>query len=157
MKLFKSLGKLDKMREEINVDDLSKLDDINIITTLKSIISDRMSGWEIKSGTSIDVIKKDNGVGLKLSCFYNFSDGNFTISSLFLTYFPKSSSYIQTGLKNKSLLTDEMVDFFYKIYYNSQIKSLELSKKEMEIKNNILQNIIGKANIRDSRLNDLLN
>ena len=50
-----------------------------------------------------------------------------------------------------------MIDFFYMIYYNQQIKAIDLSKKEIELKNKTLQNVIGKTNLRDSKLDDLLN
>jgi hypothetical protein len=160
IKLFKKLtsDKTDKVREEINVDDISSIDDSNIITTIKSIILDDINGWEVKfDPSSINITKKNNGTGLKLSYYYSFYNSEFSISNLFLTYFPKDSSYIQTNLKNKKLLTGDMIDFFYKIYYNQQIEAINLSKKEMELKNKTLQNVIGKANLRDSKLDDLLN
>ena len=161
IKLFKKLtsNKTDKVREEINVDDISSIDDSNIITTIKSIILDDINGWEVKFDTSsMNITKKnDDGVGLKLSCYYSFYNDEFSISNLFLTYFLENYSHIQTNLKNKKLLTGDMIDFFYMIYYNQQIKAIDLSKKEIELKNKTLQNVIGKTNLRDSKLDDLLN
>ena len=78
------------------------------------------------------------------------------VPSFFLTYFLENYSHIQTNLKNKKLLTGDMIDFFYMIYYNQQIKAIDLSKKEIELKNKTLQNVIGKTNFRDFKLDDLL-
>lgn len=171
---FKSEDKIKRVK--INTESNSSSDDMNIITAVKSLMNDFDNGdfnvWETRfDSSSINLIKKlDNtfpNVGIKISFYYRFGD-EFEISNLFLTYlYPRnyidstsnsiSSEHIQTTLKNKELINSEMLDFFYGIYHKECIRLNEISEKEKKLKNKVLQEVIGITNVRDSKLDDLLN
>lgn len=175
---FKSEDKIKRVK--INTESSLLSDDMNIITAVKSLMNDFDSGdfniWEtVFDSSSINLTKKlDNtnfpnvaNVGIKISFYYRFGD-EFEISNLFLTYlYPRnyvdstansySSEHIQTTLTNKELINSEMLDFFYGIYHKECIRLNEISEKEKKLKNKVLQEVIGIANVRDSKLDDLLN
>ena len=172
---FKSEDKIKRVK--INTESNSSSDDMNIITAVKSLMNDFDNGdfnvWQtVFDPSSINLTKKlDNSnfpnVGIKISFYYRFGD-EFEISNLFLTYlYPRnyvdstansySSEHIQTTLTNKELINSEMLDFFYGIYHKECIRLNEISEKEKKLKNKVLQEVIGIANVRDSKLDDLLN
>lgn len=166
-------GSEDKIkRVKLNTDSSSSSDDMNIITAIKSLMNDFDNGdfnvWQtFFDPSSINLTKKSDNIGIKISFYYSFRD-EFEVSNLFLTYlYPKNyidgsaspygSDYTQTTLTNKELITSEMLDFFYGIYHKECIRLNEISEKEKKLKNKVLQDVIGKQNLRDSRLDDLLN
>lgn len=172
---FKSEDKIKRVK--INTESSLLSDDMNIITAVKSLMNDFNNGdfnvWETVFDTSsINLTKKlDNtnfpSVGIKISFYYRFGD-EFEMSNLFLTYFyPRnyidstansfSSEHTQTTLVNKELINSEMLDFFYGIYNKECIRLNEILEKEKKLKNKVLQEVIGIANVRDSKLDDLLN
>lgn len=174
---FKSEDKIKRVK--INTESSSLSDDMNIITSIKSLMNDFESVWTCGvfrrgdyiwettfDSSSINLTKRIDNVGIKISFYYRFGD-EFEISNLFLTYiYPRGyidgsnsyfSEYKQTTLTNKELLTNEMLDFFYGIYYRECIRVNEISEKEKKLKNKVLEEVIGKANVRDSKLDDLLN
>jgi len=156
-------GKIKRVKLKTN--DVSSLDDINIITTIKSAINDNLEGWQTNLDTgvnSISLSKKSGDVGLKISFYYKFED-DFQLSNIYLTYnytrdiSLTTSTYTQTTLTNKSLITTEILDFFYEIYHMECNNLNNFSKIEMDLKNKVLEEVIGKANLRDTKLDDLLN
>jgi hypothetical protein len=159
-------GKIKRVKLKTN--DVSSLDDINIITTIKSAINDNLEGWETNLDTgvnSISLSKKSGDVGLKISFYYKFED-DFQLSNIYLTYHYSlackrhsltTSTYTQTTLTNKSLITTEILDFFYEIYHMECNNLNNFSKIQMDLKNKVLEEVIGKANLRDTKLDDLLN
>lgn len=172
---FKSEDKIKRVK--INTESSLLSDDMNIITAVKSLMNDFDNGdfnvWEtVFDPSSINLTKKlDNtnfpNVGIKISFYYRFGD-EFEMSNLFLTYFyPRNyidstsnsffSEHTQTTLVNKKLINSEMLDFFYGIYHKECIRLNEISEKEKKLKNKVLQEVIGIANVRDSKLDDLLN
>jgi hypothetical protein len=172
---FKSEDKIKRVK--INTESSLLSDDMNIITAVKSLMNDFDSGdfniWQtVFDQSSINLTKKlDNtnfpSVGIKISFYYRFGD-EFEMSNLFLTYFyPRnyiditsnsySSEHTQTTLVNKELIKSEMLDFFYGIYHKECIRLNEILEKEKKLKNKVLQEVIGIANVRDSKLDDLLN
>ena len=165
---FKSEDKIKRVK--IDTENTTLSDDMNIITAVKSLMNDFESGdylWETRfDSSSINLTKKIDNVGIKISFYYSFRD-EFEISNMFLTYiYPRSyiddsnsyfSEYTQTTLTNKELLNSEMLDFFYGIYHRECIRLNEVSEKEKKLKNKVLQDVIGISNVRDSKLDDLLN
>jgi len=167
---FKSEDKIKRVK--IDTENTTSSDDMNIITAVKSLMNDFESGdfniWETSfDTTSINLIKKSDNIGIKISFFYRFGD-EFEVSNLYLTYiYPSkyidrsaslySSEYTQTTLTNKELLNSEMLDFFYGVYHKECIKLNEISESGKKLKNKVLEEVLGKANVRDSKLDDLLN
>jgi hypothetical protein len=167
---FKSEDKIKRVK--IDTENTTSSDDMNIITAVKSLMNDfesvDFSVWEtIFDPSSINLIKKSDNIGIKISFYYRFGD-EFEVSNLFLTYiYPSnyidssaslySSEYTQTTLTNKELLNSEMLDFFYGVYHKECIRLNEISEKGKKLKNKVLQEVLGKTNVRDSKLDDLLN
>jgi len=88
-----------------------------------------------------------NSVRLKVS--YKIKDGKFTIDYIGLT-----SGNVFTY---KGKLKEEDYKFFYKQYYDYKTESNRKAKESCDESMKRLHAVVGKASIRDSKIDDILN